>query len=210
MLSKFKATIVKFDSAYPYGAKHEEFAKLAAAGRSSTDLLVAEVGIKDYGDFENTDLGERFGVKKEDFPTVKLFLQGKDEPIEFTSKEFTEDSLRKFLRKYSDVYISFEDCLETFDRIVDRFLRTEDKKARENMITEAQNEKEKLRMPQDKESAEIYVKLMEKILEKGVGFVAQENARVRNLLENPKLVDAKKKSMKTKLNILKSFAHDEL
>ncbi|KAA0191794.1 hypothetical protein HAZT_HAZT000898 [Hyalella azteca] len=210
MVSKFKATIVKFDTAYPYGAKHEEFAKLAAAGRSSKDLLVAEVGIKDYGEFENVDLGERFGVVKENFPVVKLFLQGRDDPIDFDSTDYTEDSLRNFVRKNSDVYISHEDCLEAFDRIVDKFIVEKDSKKRNALLLEAEAEAKKVRTAEDKTSAGIYVKILEKMLEKGDDFIAQERSRVAGLMEKQKLTEAKKKTMQAKLNVLKSFEHHEL
>ena len=73
LLSKFKVSVVKFDVAYPYGDKHEEYAKFSLAAAEVEDLFVGEVGIKDYGDKDNTDLAERFKVKKEDFPVVILF-----------------------------------------------------------------------------------------------------------------------------------------
>ena len=74
LLSKFKVSIVKFDVAYPYGDKHEEFGKFSLAAAEVEDLFVGEVGIKDYGDKDNADLAERFSVKKEDFPVVILFV----------------------------------------------------------------------------------------------------------------------------------------
>ena len=74
LLSKFKVSVVKFDVAYPYGDKHEEYAKFSQAAAEVEDLFVGEVGIKDYGDKDNTDLAERFNVKKEDFPVVILFV----------------------------------------------------------------------------------------------------------------------------------------
>ena len=73
MVDAFPAAIVKFDVAYPYGDKHEEFAKVSKDGSAAEDLFVGEVGIKDYGDKDNEDLGERFGVKKDDYPVVFLF-----------------------------------------------------------------------------------------------------------------------------------------
>lgn len=210
LISKFKASLVKFDTAYPYGAKHDEYARLAAAGRSSQDLLVAEVGIKDYGEFENTDLAERFNVNKLDFPVVKLFVQGKDNYIDFEGEEYTEEALRNFVRKNADVYIGHEDCLEVFDRIVDEFLKTTDAEKRTELITKAKQEAGRVLTKEDKASADIYVKMLSKIAEKGEGFVTQERARVQGLLEKQKLTDDKKKSMQTKLNILKSFPRDEL
>ena len=67
--------MVKFDVAYPYGDKHEEFAKFSKAAAEDENLFVAEVGIKDYGDKDNADLAERFNVKKEDYPVVILFIR---------------------------------------------------------------------------------------------------------------------------------------
>ena len=46
----------------------EEFSKLAVDGAEVDDLLIGEVGVKDFGDNENEDIAERFGAKKEDFP----------------------------------------------------------------------------------------------------------------------------------------------
>jgi endoplasmic reticulum protein 29 len=81
------------------------------------DLLVAEVGIKDYGDYENAELAKRFNVKKEDFPVLKLFLQNSDEPIDYVSKDFKADAIKKFIRSKSGVYIGLPGCLESFDGI---------------------------------------------------------------------------------------------
>lgn len=210
IIPKFTATIVKFDTAYPYGDKHEQFALLAAASRSSPDLLVAEVGIKDYGEFDNADLGKRFAVEKDDYPVVKLFLGRTDQHTEFDGKEFTEDNLRIFLRKNSDVYISYQDCLQNFDKFVDKFLKTKDPSEKKKIMEDARKAAKILKSPEDKISADIYVILMSKILEKGSEFVQQETNRVQGLMGKQKLTEEKKKSMQTKLNILKSFRHDEL
>lgn len=50
MLSKFEYSIVKFDISYPYGPKHDEYEKFAKDAASQKDLLVAVVGVKDYGE----------------------------------------------------------------------------------------------------------------------------------------------------------------
>ena len=74
MVNTFRASIIKFDVAYPYGEKHDEFAKVAVDGAAIEDLFVGEVGIKDYGDKDNDDLRERFNVQKEDFPG-RIFIK---------------------------------------------------------------------------------------------------------------------------------------
>lgn len=75
LINKFKVSVVKFDVAYPYGDKHEEFAKFSKSGAEVEDLFVGEVGIKDYGDKDNVELADRFNVKKDDFPVVILFMK---------------------------------------------------------------------------------------------------------------------------------------
>lgn len=87
--------------AYPYGEKHEEFAKVSESVRDVLQLLVAEVGVKDYGEKDNADLAERYGVSKEDFPVVKLFKPG-TAPITFTG-DFKSDNIINFIRIHSKV-----------------------------------------------------------------------------------------------------------
>jgi ERp29, N-terminal domain len=84
------------------------------------DLLIAEVGIKDYGDFDNQEIATKFKVKKEDFPVLKLFIQGKDEPIDYGQKDFDADAIKKFIRSSSNVYIGLPGCLENFDGIASK------------------------------------------------------------------------------------------
>lgn len=208
IIPKFQAAIVKFDIAYPYGKKHEEFTKLSAAGRGSPELLVAEVGVKDYGDMENTDLAERFAVKKEDFPRVMLFVRGRDDPFIFEG-DFKAEELKKFIRKNSEIYIGLEGCLETFDRIVDKFMVSEDYNKRKGLLRKAEDAWDALKSPSDRKIAETYVKVMRKVLDKGRDFVKQEKSRVEGLMTG-RITDEKKEEMQGRLNILKSFIHEEL
>ncbi|XP_066967524.1 endoplasmic reticulum resident protein 29 [Macrobrachium rosenbergii] len=208
IIPKFKAAIVKFDIAYPYGKKHDEYTRLSAAGRGSPELLVAEVGVKDYGDNENMDLAERFGVVKDDFPVVKLFVAGKEDPIDFDG-EFNEENLKMFIRRHSEIYIGLEGCLEVFDRIADKFMVSENVKERKELLREAEDEWDKIKSPSDRPIAETYVKVMRRVLEKGNEFISTETSRVNGLMAE-KLTKEKKDEMQGKLNILKSFARDEL
>lgn len=76
ILKKFSTVLVKFDIAYPYGDKHEAYAKLAAEiSPENGDFVVAVVGIKDYGNKENSKLAERFSVGDK-YPVIKLFRNG--------------------------------------------------------------------------------------------------------------------------------------
>ncbi len=50
LVNAFPVSVVKFDVAYPYGDKHDEFAKIALEAAELPNVFVGEVGIKDYGD----------------------------------------------------------------------------------------------------------------------------------------------------------------
>lgn len=87
IISNFEYTVVKFDISYPYGPKHEQFEEFATAAAEVSNLLVAVVGVKDYGDKDNEDLATRFNVKTDKFPVIKLFDKTNvEQPIEFTGE----------------------------------------------------------------------------------------------------------------------------
>lgn len=90
VVKKFQVVIVKFDIAYPYGEKHEAYIQFADDVHSVSNLLVTVVGIKDYGDKDNANLGKRFSVG-EGYPKIKLFINGKtDSWIDYTEGTFSE------------------------------------------------------------------------------------------------------------------------
>jgi endoplasmic reticulum protein 29 len=200
---------VKFDVAYPYGPKHEEFAKVAEAAHLLQDLLVAEVGVKDYGEKENSDLAEKYGVKKENFPVVKLFVEGKSEPFTFDSTEFNADEIKKFIRANSGVYIGLPGCLEKFDKLAMKFAGTSNTEERRKLLREAEDLWDTATGKSEQKAAEVYVKTMRRIIEKGDEFVGTEMQRVQNILQG-KVAKEKKEEMQYRVNILQSFNKDEL
>lgn len=124
--SKFKASLVKFDVAYPYGEKHEAFTTFAKEARDVDDLLVADVGVKDYGEKDNEALAKKYGAHKDNFPAVKLFISGEAEPKIITfddSKGFTADALRNFVIDNTGVYISLPGCVKELDKLADKFMK---------------------------------------------------------------------------------------
>ncbi|XP_071447870.1 endoplasmic reticulum resident protein 29 [Hetaerina americana] len=212
VISKFKASVIKFDVAYPYGPKHDEYAKVSEAAFTIPDLLVGEVGVKDYGDQENSDLAERYKVSKEDFPVIKLFVEGKKDPYTYspdTSEEFTADNIKKFIRSTSGLYIGLPGCLENFDRLVTNFLSETDEKAQRKLLRDAEDLWDKAKGRSEQKAAETYVKLIRKVLEKGKGFVDGEIKRVEGIIKG-KVNKEKKEEMQNRINILQSFRRDEL
>ena len=85
-------------------------AKFAA---QNPDLLVAEVNINEYGDQENQDLAQTYGVKIEDYPVYKLF-RGSSDPtaaLTFDGTVKKRTQVLSFL-KQNGVYVGLPTCIE--------------------------------------------------------------------------------------------------
>lgn len=135
--NKFEASLVKFDVAYPYGDKHEAFVAVAKDARDVDDLLLAEVGVKDYGEKENEALARKYGATKDNFPIVKLFMKGKSEPLTFDdSNGFTSDELRRFVRENTGIYLSLPGCVRELDIIAIKFMKAK-AESKEKVLKEA-------------------------------------------------------------------------
>ena len=180
--------------------------KFANQVKNTPDLLVAEIGVKDYGEKENEDLAQKYGVKKEDFPAVKLFLNGNlEKPIVFDDKDFKVDNLKRFITQKTNVKFLLDNCLAEFDDIAMKFAeKSTTKDQQKKLLEEAKKKEAALTKEADKKSAKVYVKLMEKAVERGNIFFESENERVKNILSG-KIADAKKSELQGRLNILNSF-----
>lgn len=51
----------------------------------------------DYGEKENSDLAERYGVSKEHYPVYRLFINGDLEGIPYTGDTKNANEIKKFL-----------------------------------------------------------------------------------------------------------------
>ncbi|GFT65615.1 endoplasmic reticulum resident protein 29 [Nephila pilipes] len=209
MISKFKATLVKFDITYPYGEKEDEYGKVAEAARFSPDLLISEVGIQDYGEQENSDIAERFGVSKDNFPVIKLFVEGKTEPISY-SGDIRTDEIKNFIKKHSNVRLVLNKCVPKLDELAEKFMAISNHDERQVILSKAEQIASDLISDEEKKSSDVYIKMMQKVLERGDGFIASEKERVKNIKDG-KITAVKKEEMQGRLNILQSFTKkDEL
>ncbi|KAF5286496.1 hypothetical protein FQR65_LT12579 [Abscondita terminalis] len=202
VVSRFKASIVKFDVAYPYGDKHNVFAKFAEEMVTNKDILIAQVGVKDYGDKENEELSKKYGVKsRDDLPVILLFVEGKRDPLFYTETNWDLDTLRTFAKTNTKVYIGLPGCLEKYDQLATNFVKSSDK-------AQAVSDAEKLleQEKEDKEAAETYVKYMKKVAEQGNEFVKLELARLAKIIKEGKIKEKKKEELSRRINILHSFA----
>lgn len=87
-------------------------------------MLVADVGIKDYGNKENSELAKRYNIDKNDYPVVLLFLQGQTEPqrlLTGASDDFTADYIKRMIRSKTGIYLGLPGCVEQLDRLADEF-----------------------------------------------------------------------------------------
>lgn len=203
ILTRFKAVIVKFDVAYPYGEKHEQFVKFAEEIVTSKDIIAAEVGIKDYGDKDNENLAKKYGIKvKDDLPIVKLFLGDPEKFVDLPKESpFNVESFRNLVRDNSDVYIGLPGCIEEFDNLALSFIDSSNK---EGKMKEAESILEKTEK-KERAIGETYLLFMKKILENGSGFVEKEKSRLNKLLKEAKMNEKKKTELTYRLNILHSF-----
>ncbi|XP_024939869.1 endoplasmic reticulum resident protein 29 [Cephus cinctus] len=211
VIPKFKAVVVKFDVAFPYGDKHDEFRKIAADTKDSQDLLVAEVGVKDFGNKDNSDLAQKYDINKDDYPAIRLFVQGRSEPYKFVAEkdeDFTADNIKRFIRSHSGVYLGLPGCVEQLDRLAKEY-QSANESERKKILERAKIFEDTLSEEQ-RTAAKVYVKLMERIMERGDVFVQTEQTRLEGLLKG-KLSNDKKRVMEERRNILQSFtSRDEL
>lgn len=111
---------------------------------------------------------------------------------------------------FTGVRLVMDKCLPQFDELAEEFMAAGSKEKMETVLSNAKNLANDITEDTEKKSADVYVKMMQKVFERGVGFIASERERVKNIKEG-KITQAKKEEMQGRLNILHSFKlKDEL
>jgi len=178
--------------------------------------------VQEYGDKENSDLQERFGVKTGDMPVFYLFKGAEDAGKKFEGfadpsakkpatwddaedgewespmiKDITADTLVLWLRT-NGVKMPSIGTIAELDEVAKRFMQ-EPKQAdldEAKKLAEGDHKNDK--------KAPIYVKIMQKVLEKGTGYVQTEVERVKKIMAG-KVTPQKKDELQDKLKILNIF-----
>ncbi|XP_017077296.1 protein windbeutel [Drosophila eugracilis] len=204
-VERFPYALVKFDIAFPYGEKHEAFAAFSkSAHRVTKDLLIATVGIKDYGELENKALGDRYKVDDKNFPAIFLFKGNAEEYIPLPSHmDVTLDNLKAFVSGNTPLYIGPDGCLKEYSDALRNYANLPDEEQLK-LIEKLEAKQEQLASPEEKQSAKAYLIYMNKIHELGYGFLEEENKRLQRLKAG-KVSAAKKEELLRKLNILEAF-----
>jgi len=193
---------VKFDQSYAYGEKEDEFKVLCKTAHKVEKFLVAEIPVQEYGDKENDDLAKRFKVVKDDFPTYILFNEANKEGLKYTGSIKVAD-MSVWLRRQKIAFPAIG-TIEELDKIAKAFLK--DGLAASH-IAEAKKVVEE--QYKDDKKAQMYVKIMDKILVKGEAYIEEESKRVTKITAG-KLSPEKKEEMLDKLKVLGAFTKEEL
>ena len=99
-------------------------------------------------------------------------------------------------------------CMEDFDNLADKLMTASNAGEKGKVVVEAEKIRDKL--PEDKaKKAEIYIKIMHKIVSDGENFLEKETARVKKIMSDGKISETKKKLLEQRTNILKSFARQK-
>uniref|UniRef100_U5EN53 Putative endoplasmic reticulum resident protein 29 n=1 Tax=Corethrella appendiculata TaxID=1370023 RepID=U5EN53_9DIPT len=205
LIRRFEWSLVKFDVAFPYGDKHEAFTSLAKEiGTSQDEILFGLVGVKDYGEKDNSDLAERFKVPNE-YPEIKLFNKNL-EYIDYPSKlEVTLDNLRQFVRDKTNLHIVLPECYQEYDKLAAK-LR---KNIADNQLADELFENISEKDSNKSKSLKIYQLFANKLSTLAANkideYLENEEKRLKNLIETGKLSENKKSELKAKVNILQSF-----
>lgn len=117
--------------------------------------------------------------------------------------EFKLDMMQRFVSSTSGLWIGLPGCLEVFDGLANRFVAS-NPSDRKEILRHSEDEWDKVSLGSERKSAEVYVKVMRKMLEKGDDFLQLELSRV-DTLRKGKLAKEKKEEMDRRLNILQSF-----
>lgn len=174
-------------------------------------LLKPKMELNQYilttGEKDNQDLADRYGIKSEKFPGIILLdRKNPDKPIHFTDEEYTADSYRRFVKSNTKLTIGLAGCIHEFDELARRLMQNVgDKDAAKKVVDEATKLLKTYADKKEEGIAKYYVAYSERIVERGVTFIDAEKQRIKKIL-NGKITDTKKSDLKTRLNILESFA----
>ncbi|KAL7421534.1 hypothetical protein Q5752_003303 [Cryptotrichosporon argae] len=177
------------------------YEKIARAYAGESDCIVAQM---DADDADNKPVAARYGVKS--FPTIKFFPKGSSEPIVYNTGR-SEEQFATFLNEHCGTQRTATGLLTEaagrvlpLDALAAEFASlTSDKTS---ILSQA---REVLTTLTNSTGADYYVRAMERIAEKGEGWLAKEQARIAGLLASSNLAPKKLDELKVKSNILASF-----
>ncbi len=189
---------VRFDKEYAYGDENDawkEFAKTVA--ESAADMLIADVGVSEYGDKDNADLADRYSIALDDFPQYRLFKRSKD-PLKYAGEK-TKDALLRYVQSQAGVWIGLPGQIESLDAIAKKLASGgADKQA---LLDEAAM----AASASTDDMAKYYVKVMTKA-GGDADFITKESTRLTKMMGDASVKPSKKEQFSRRLNVLSSFS----
>ncbi|KAG2501842.1 hypothetical protein HYH03_000340 [Edaphochlamys debaryana] len=150
-------------------------------------------------------LGDKFEVRG--FPTIKYFAAGKPADKD-SAQDYQQARTAQAFLEYLKEKVASDKAfarVEALDAIAKKFVEAADKAA---LITEAKEAVEKLE-GEAKANGALYVKFMEKAVEKGADYLKKEQARLDKMLGTGSVAAAKVDEMSRKTSVLSAFAEDD-
>jgi len=196
-----RGVFVRFDKEYAYGDEHDAWKAYAkTVGDSDADLLSCDVGVSEYGDRDNADLAERFGIDTESFPQFRLWKKGQSslvKPASYTGEKKAEEFL-KFVQDNSGSWIGLPGQIKEMDALAKEIVSGGDASS---AISKAEAALAQLG---GEDTAKYYVKVMQKLKE-DTEFIGKETARLQKMMDDGSVKPAKKEQFGRRLNVLTSF-----
>lgn len=218
LVDNFKAVLVMFDESYPVNYDvDEQFKRLAHDLRFSKDVFVGKMTVSmPHEEDAKTNYNEEYKLAKKlepqseglkvTLPRVYLFKQGDlVKPIVWKDDEkFDSFEVRAFIRaNIPEVRVVLESCIPELDSLAEKFVA--DLKNEGKVIMKKAKDFVGKLVDDVRQNGEVYVKIMDKVIERGEMFLESERERVFNILKGAKISNAKKEQIQKRLNILASF-----
>lgn len=178
------------------------FATLAQYKGEGDELLFAQVILNGA---ENSQMVHEWGGDLAyDHPQLFLFPKGSADPVLYPKTgEVSTEALTRFLSEHTSFYYGLQGTVKELDKLAFSFLSSA-ASTKQKLLEEAAAVLSTLE-EESKERAEIYIKTMRKVIEKGSSFVKKEIDRLKKLIDSEKVSKATEKGLEMRLTILKNF-----
>ncbi|ESK94635.1 disulfide isomerase [Moniliophthora roreri MCA 2997] len=180
------------------------YEKVGNTFKEESSCIVANV---DADDKKNKDIAQRYGITG--FPTIKFFPKGSKEPIDYVSGRSEADFVN-FLNEKCGTHRAVGGGLNDeaglvpeFDALATKFfVATAD--ARDAVYKEALTLASTVG-----DASKHYLRVMEKVVNGSEEYLEKETKRLEAILKKRSLSPSKLDEIKTKTNILRSFAEQK-
>lgn len=202
-LDPTKDVLVEFYAPWCGHCKHlaPVYEKVGASFEAEPSVVVANVDAD-----KHKDLATRFGVKG--FPTIKFFPRGEDKEAKDYEKGREGQDFVDFLNTAAGTRRVLGGALDASAGVVEvlsehagKFLGATDKAA---ALSAAEADAAAL-SSEHAVNGKHYVKAMQKVIEKGAGYIEAELTRIAKMIEDDGVAAAKKTLFYVRRNILSSF-----